>query len=84
MSNDTTVGEIINLPDLPGDVETTPARGKKGGRAPRGERKAAGAGTKLQTQVPREWRLRVATIAKERGVRESDVLREFIAKGLGV
>lgn len=84
MSSDTTVGEIINLPDIPGEVEAAPARGKKGVRTPRAERKGSGAGTKLQTQVPREWRLRVASIAKERGVRESDVLREFIAKGLGV
>jgi hypothetical protein len=49
------------------------------------KRRANGeAGVKLQTQVPKEWRATVATLAKAQGVRESDVVRGFIAKGLGL
>jgi len=52
--------------------------------ATRGRKRSATAGTKIQTQVPQEWRAKVASLAREKGVRESDILREFVAKCLGV
>lgn len=41
-----------------------------------------GQGTKLQTQVPKEWRQRVVALAREHGVRESDVVRTLLERAL--
>ena len=53
-------------------------------KAPRTRRTRGQAGTKLQTQVPKEWRDMVTALAKAQDVREADVIRGFIARGLGI
>lgn len=60
----------------PGEVD----RGVKAAR----KKAYKGQGTKVQTQVPREWRQRVMALAREQGVRESDVLRTIVGKALGI
>lgn len=81
----------------PAVVELRPAirRARKGRRIPgtkvpraeqveRGLATKKGMGTKLQTQVPREWREKILAMAEKSGVRESDVIRDLIRKGLGI
>lgn len=78
--------EVVSLDDSvggrrprpgPGEVESLP-------RQIRPYRKGyQGQGTKLQTQVPREWRQKVMALAREQGVRESDILRTIVGRALG-
>jgi hypothetical protein len=34
--------------------------------------------------VPRAWRDEIMKLAKRQGIRESDVIRDFIRRGLGI
>jgi len=73
--------ETIQTINLDGDEPVVSATAAP---AARGRKRSSSAGTKVQTQVPQEWREKVAGMARDRGVRESDILREFVAKCLGV
>lgn len=81
---------VVETGASPVNTAKKPRRKVPGTKVPRAAQLAAGikakrgAGTKLQTQVPKEWRAEIIKRANKYGIRESDVIREFIRRGLGI